>query len=307
MRKSFLIARSNIRKSKGQTASILILILLAAFMMNLWLMLSMDYKQNFDRYHDKFNAEHFTLAADGNSDEFQSFLSQTLESDSRTEEYRLNNCMHSNVTFPYNGGELSSWCVFLDKQTALTRSIGKVEIVEEGAFTSGIYLPMLYKTNDISVGKPIEISIGSHKEIYTVCGFFNSIMMGSHNCVMTEIVLTDDKYKELENNGYAPSATLCSVRLKDKSESLNYEGSLKSAVSKYQPNITIVSNNYNIVSQSRYISQMICSGIISAMAFFVLLIAIVVIVSNIINYIQVNIKNLGVFKAQGYTSKQLIC
>lgn len=307
MRKSFLIARSNIRKSKGQTASILILILLAAFMMNLWLMLSMDYKQNFDRYHDKFNAEHFTLAADGNSDEFQSFLSQTFESDSRTEEYRLNNCMHSNVTFPYNGGELSSWCVFLDKQTALTRSIGKVEIVEEGAFTSGIYLPMLYKTNDISVGKPIEISIGSHKEIYTVCGFFNSIMMGSHNCVMTEIVLTDDKYKELENNGYAPSATLCSVRLKDKSESLNYEGSLKSAVSKYQPNITIVSNNYNIVSQSRYISQMICSGIISAMAFFVLLIAIVVIVSNIINYIQVNIKNLGVFKAQGYTSKQLIC
>lgn len=307
MRKSFLIARSNIRKSKGQTASILILILLAAFMMNLWLMLSMDYKQNFDRYHDKFNAEHFTLAADGNSDEFQSFLSQTLESDSRTEEYRLNNCMHSNVTFPYNGGELSSWCVFLDKQTALTRSIGKVEIVEEGAFTSGIYLPMLYKTNDISVGKPIEISIGNHKEIYTVCGFFNSIMMGSHNCVMTEIVLTDDKYKELENNGYATPATLCSVRLKDKSESLNYEGSLKSAVSKYQPNITIVSNNYNIVSQSRYISQMICSGIISAMAFFVLLIAIVVIVSNIINYIQVNIKNLGVFKAQGYTSKQLIC
>lgn len=307
MRKSFLIARSNIRKSKGQTASILILILLAAFMMNLWLMLSMDYKQNFGRYHDKFNAEHFTLAADGNSDEFQSFLSQTLESDSRTEEYRLNNCMHSNVTFPYNGGELSSWCVFLDKQTALTRSIGKVEIVEEGAFTSGIYLPMLYKTNDISVGKPIEISIGSHKEIYTVCGFFNSIMMGSHNCVMTEIVLTDDKYKELENNGYAPSATLCSVRLKDKSESLNYEGSLKSAVSKYQPNITIVSNNYNIVSQSRYISQMICSGIISAMAFFVLLIAIVVIVSNIINYIQVNIKNLGVLKAQGYTSRQLIC
>lgn len=307
MRKSFLIARSNIRKSKGQTASILILILLAAFMMNLWLMLSMDYKQNFDRYHDKFNAEHFTLAADGNSDEFQSFLSQALESDSRTAEYRLNNCMHSNVTFPYNGGELSSWCVFLDKQTALTRSIGKVEIVEEGAFTSGVYLPMLYKTNDISVGKPIEISIGSHKEIYTVCGFFNSIMMGSHNCVMTEIVLTDDKYKELENNGYATSATLCSVRLKDKSESLSYEGSLKSAVSKYQPNITIVSNNYNIVSQSRYISQMICSGIISAMAFFVLLIAIVVIVSNIINYIQVNIKNLGVLKAQGYTSKQLIC
>ena len=33
----------------------------------------------------------------------------------------------------------------------------------------------------------------------------------------------------------------------------------------------------------------------------------VVIVSNIINYIQVNVKNLGAFKATGYTSRQLVC
>ena len=35
-------------------------------------------------------------------------------------------------------------------------------------------------------------------------------------------------------------------------------------------------------------------------------IAIVVIVSNIINYIQINIKNLGALKAVGYTSGQLV-
>lgn len=39
MRKSFLIARSNIRKAKGQAAEILILMLPAALMFNLWLML----------------------------------------------------------------------------------------------------------------------------------------------------------------------------------------------------------------------------------------------------------------------------
>ena len=307
MSKSFLIARSNIRKAKGQTASIIVLILIAALMLNLWLMLSMDYKANFDRYHDKFNAEHVTLAVDGDTDEFQSFLSQTIKNDDRTAEYRLDSCMHMTGTFPYNGGKMNGWFVFLDKQTAQERSIGKMEIVEEGSFTSGVYLPMLYKTDDIAVGNPIEISIGSHKETYTVCGFFNSIMMGSHNCVLTEIVLTEDKYAELENSGYAPRATLCSIRLADKSENLNYEASLKSAVSEDYPDIIMVSNCYGIVSQSRYISQMICSGIMSAMAFFVLLIALVVIVSNIINYIQVNMKNLGVLKAAGYTSGQIIC
>ncbi len=44
----------------------------------------------------------------------------------------------------------------------------------------------------------------------------------------------------------------------------------------------------------------------SAMAFFVLLIALIVISSNIINYIQVNLKNLGALKGVGYTSSQLI-
>lgn len=306
MRKSFLIARSNIRKAKGQAAAILILMLIAALMLNLWLMLSMDYKANFARYHDKFNAEHVTLSVDGNTDELHRFLLQTLEDDSRTADYCLDNCMHMTGMFPYNGGEMNGWFVFLEKQTALTRSIGKIDIVEEGMYSSGVYLPMLYKTDDIVVGKPIEISIGSHKEVYTVCGFFNSIMMGSHNCTLTEIVLTEDKYTELQNSGYVPQATLCSVRLTDKAESLNYEASLKSAVSENYPNITMVSNCYGTVSVSRYISQMICSGIMAAMAFFILLIALVVIVSNIINYIQVNMKNLGALKSVGYTSGQLI-
>ncbi len=306
MRKNFLIARSNIRKAKSQTASIIVLILASALMLNLWLMLSMDYKANFDRYHDKFHAQHVTLSADGDTDGFQRFLSKTLKNDSRTAEFHLDSCMHMTGTFPYNGGEMSSWFVFLEKQTALTSSIGRIEIVEDSTFTSGIYLPMIYKTNDIAVGKQIEICIGSHTVIYTVCGFFNSIMMGSHNCVLTELVLTKDKYTELKTGGYAPRATLCSVRLNDRSESLNYESELKSAVSKQYPNIAMVSNCYDIVRQSRYISQMICSGIIASMAFFVLLIALVVIISNIINYIQTNMKNLGALKAAGYTSGQLV-
>ncbi|MBD5390906.1 ABC transporter permease, partial [bacterium] len=102
-------------------------------------------------------------------------------------------------------------------------------------------------------------------------------------------------------------ATLCSVRLVDKTENLEFEAKIKSSMSKQFPTAIMMSNCYNIVVQSRYISQMICSGIMSAMAFFVLLIALVVIASSILNYIQINMKNLGALKALGYTSIQLIC
>lgn len=307
MRKLFLIARSNMRKAKGQTVAIIVLILLAAMLLNLWLMLSMDYKANFLRYHDKLNAEHVTLAVDDADGTVYGFLTETLAKDTAVKEYRLDKCMHMVGTFPYNGGMMNSEFVFMDKQTAISRTIGKSEIVEDSDFTSGVYLPMLYKSNDNSVGKTIEISIGSHPVIYTICGFFNSTMLGSHNCALTQIILTADKYADLEELNYASKTTMCSVRLNDKSTNLNYESILKSTVSGHFPNTRMIGNCYDVVLQARYISQMICSGIISVMAFIVLLIALVVIISNIINYIQVNIKNLGAFKATGYTSKQLVC
>ena len=307
MKKLFLIVRSNIRKAKGQTIAIVVLILLSAMLLNLWLMLSMDYKANFDRYHDKLNAEHVTITLDDSDGEVKEFLSQTLANDSRVSQFHLDSCMHMTATFPYNDGQMNSWFFFMKKHTALTRAIGKAEIVEDSSYSSGVYMPMIYKTDEIAVGKPIKISIGSHIVEYTVCGFFNSVMSGSHNCGLTELILTEDKYAELETLGYARKSTVCSVRLYDKSENLNIEAMIKSAVSKQFPNVKMVSNSYNIVVQARYISQMICSGIISAMAFFVLLIAFVVIVSNIVNYMQVNIKNLGALKAVGYSSKQLMC
>lgn len=307
MRKLFLIARSNMRKAKGQTVAIVVLILLAAMLLNLWLMLSMDYKANFDRYHDKLNAEHVTLAVDDADGIVYDFLSQTLPDDTEVKEYCLDSCMLMNCTFPYNGGTMNTDVAFMDKQTALSRTIGKSEIVEDSDLTSGIYLPMLYKSADCSVGKTIEISIGSHPVTYTICGFFNSTMLGSHNCALMQTILTADKYAELENLNYAPQATLCSVRLNDISNNLNYRATLKSTVSEHFPNIRMAGCCYDVVVQARYISQMICSGIISTMAFIVLLIALVVIISNIINYIQVNVKNLGAFKATGYTSRQLVC
>ncbi len=61
MNKNLLLARANIRKAKGQTVAIVVLVLLASLMMNLWLMLGTDYKKNFDRCFDRLNEGHVTI------------------------------------------------------------------------------------------------------------------------------------------------------------------------------------------------------------------------------------------------------
>ncbi len=306
MRKLLLIARSNMRKAKGQTVAIVVLILLAAMLLNLWLMLSLDYKANFNRYHDKLNDGHVTLSVSGDNKEMRSFLAQTLEGDDRVEQFGLDDCLSMAGTFPYNGGQMNGWFTFFPKQVALSRSVGKAEITQEGNFSSGVYLPLLYRSEEIQIGDSIEITVGGNTVEYNVCGFFNSVMLGSHNCSLTELILSEDKYEELKLSKFAPQSTICSVRLVDKNINMNFEGELINLVSAKFPDAYIMTNSYDNVIQARYISQMICSGIIAAMSFFVLLIALVVIVSNIINHIQVNIKNLGALKAVGYTSRQLI-
>lgn len=307
MRRSLLIVRANLRRSKAQTAAILVLLLAASAMLNLWLILAMDYKSNFDRCHDRLNAGHVTLVVNGEANELRDYVREMIEEDEDTTEYYMDDALSMVGSFPYNEGEVNTEFVILEKEAALKRPIGKLEIVEEGAYTSGVYLPMIYGVGGgYSVGDRIHMTIGSSEVSYTVCGFLNSAMAGSHNCSMSALLLTEDLYQELEEKGYAPGALLASVRIRDRAQSEDYEASLKNAVSSRYPDIRMLSNSYTLVSSSRYISQMICAGIVSAMAFLVLLIALVVISSNVIHYIQENMKNLGALKAIGYKSGQIV-
>lgn len=268
MRKSMLLAKSGLRKVKGQTAAIVVLLLLSAFMLNIWLMLSMDYKQNFSRYHERLNAEHVMLLADCDEEVFQTRLADRLKEDARTEAFSMDRALKCYGSFDYNGGTVDANGFFLRKDTALNREIGKVEITEEVP-GSGIYLPMLYGMGDnYKTGDRITLTLSGKEVSYTVRGFFNSLMAGSHNCSFNAFLLTEDCYAELAGETYVFPGTLLSVRIQDKAESESYEAMVRNVVAEEYPTVRAMSNSYELVSQSRYISQMICSGIIIAMAFF---------------------------------------
>ncbi len=305
--RNILLARSNIRKAKGQTAAIIVLVLLSSTMMNLWLMLSMDYRKNFDRCHDRLNDGHVNIAAYVAEDDFKSFISDTLDERSDITGYTVSDAFCEPFSFEYNGGKLSQLGVILEKEDALSRDVGKFEITEDSDLKSGIYLPMIYGTgNNYAVGDTLKITFLGEEFEYTICGFFNSAMIGSHNCNMMSLLLTEDKFEEFSKEAAALKSVYVSVRIKDISKCEEASAELKDAAAKEFPNVVATANDYKMITTSRYISQMICAGILSAMAFLVLLIGVVVIASNIANYIQENMQNLGALKAVGYTSGQII-
>lgn len=307
MYRNILLARANIRKAKGQTTAIIVIVLLSSLMMDLWLMLSMDYRKNFDRCHDRLNDGHVNIAAYVTDDEFENFISDTLKERSDVTDYTVSDAFCEPFSFEYNGGEISQLAVILEKEDALSRNVGKFEITEDSDVKSGIYLPMLYSTGDnYAVGDTIKVTFLGEEFEYTVCGFFNSAMIGSHNCNMMSLLMTEDKFEEFSKETAALKSLYVSARVNDVSKSEEIATELKDAAAKEFPNVVVTSNDYQMITTSRYISQMICAGILSAMAFLVLLIGVVVIASNIANYIQENMQNLGALKAVGYTSGQII-
>lgn len=303
---SFLIIRASLRKAKGQTAAMVVLVLLASAMMNLWLMLSTDYRQNFDRSHDALNDGHVNIAAYGGGDALTDSLFQMLANGEEVTEYTITDGFGGPVSFAYGGGETNQFGIMLKKEAALSRNVGRFEILEDSG-GSGIYLPMLYGTGDnYKVGDTIELTLLGERLRYTVCGFFNSPMAGSHNCGLFTFLLTEEQFEKLSQKACALPTVYASARLRDKMRGEAVEDALRDDLIEAFPAATVFGNNYELVSTSRYILQMICAGLLSAMAFLVLLIAVVVIASHVTQYIRENMQDLGALKAVGYTSGQLI-
>lgn len=307
MKKIMLFAGSNIRKTKGQTVTILILVLLAALLLNLWLILALDYKQNFVRLHDKLNAEHVTFVFSGGDDGLNRFLDKAFSEDERVTQACTSDVSIILGAFDYCGGTLSTFFVGLEKQAALEHAVGAYEIIEDSKETSGIYLPYLFfASGDYQTGDTITITSGGQTRAFPVIGFYNSAMTASQNCAMCALLFTEDIYQTL-NDGFAAPAVLASVRLSDANDDASFASDVSDTIKAEFPSVKLeTGSTYHIVFQARYVSEMICSGIIGVISIIVTAISLIVLASNLVNYIRENMKNLGVLKALGYTSRQLI-
>lgn len=307
MKKYLMLATSNIRKRKKQTIVTIILIIVAACMMNIWLILAGDYKDNFDFQHERLNSEHATMAISTDDPQVRRFIDETLKQESHISEYRMDDILFTNGGFDYNGGSISMNVLFMDEKTAFQRTIGKSEIFEKKEGIKGIYLPLIYANDEnLQLGKDFKITISDQEFSFPIAGYSNNIMNGSHNCAVMILILDSELYQELSENPLLPKSTFLSIRTTDKQYGEIIETKLSDGLADQYPSLHIISNSYQLVSSSRYVSQLICAAILSAIAFIILLIVMIVIIANVITDIQENMTKLGILKAIGYQSRQII-
>ncbi len=307
MNKNILLSKSNLKTSKGASICVGVLLFIAALLFNLALVLVTDYKDNFYRLHDKLNAESVSIMTVTKDNNYESYIDNLLSNDDKVDEYEYIEAYGLEVKLPFNSDNFISSAVIVDYNTAANKSIGKMDIVGKTLSEEGIYLPYLFKRNGYELGDNVKINFGTSNEYeFKVVGFFNSIMVGSNNCAMTMFCLSDNAYNMIEENMENYKGYFLSIRLKDQSKSQTYEGYITDKISADLNTNVIYGNNFNVVSMSRYITQMIASIIILILASLIVVIAIFISAANLSEYIKQNMKKIGALKALGYTSKDLI-
>lgn len=305
MREQMLLARTSLRRGKGQTVILTLLVLISAFVMSLWLMLATDYHENFDHYHADLNAEDVLLTVTMPEDVVRPEAQRIADSTPGVTDSEITGGYSVWCTFAFNEGEATGEMFVLRDDDAFRKRIGRPEIVKEDpSVEEGIYFPMIFETGDIRLGAEVEITAGSTKLTVPVRGFINSIMAGSMNCTTIELLATEKQYEELAR--YGVPATLFSLTVDDKEQSKEIGAEVTNRLGDAFPEAGVTGSSYSHVRRSRYVSQMITGAVLGVAACIVLLVAMIIASSNTVNHIQETMPDLGVLKGLGYTGSMLV-
>lgn len=305
MRKLFLLVRSNLRRERGQTLILVALLIIGAMVLNLLLMLSTDYRSNFDRWHEKLHAEDVLLTIEGDPASAVSGIRKVLDGESDVTEYELREGRVVYGTIPYNDGTLTNAMVVVPADGAEEWKVGRVEITAETEDDlDGLYYPLMYESDKLAPGKDAEIEINGEAATFPTAGFFNSVMAGSHNCGIMLLLAGDETYEKL----LAASApvTVASIRVSDRERSSEIQGELTQALFEELPDAALAGTDYARNRVARYVAQSITAAILAAAVCFVLIVAMTVAASNAATHVHQSMPELGILKSVGYTGSSLI-
>lgn len=307
-----MLMKSYLKKSKGQMLSLFLLIVIAVTILNTGALVFFNYQRSFLNRMEELNGAHF-MAALPKSDEENKYLTfiQNYKGVNQVETQQV--LIFPGASLPYGDSRLEQ--VFLITSLGDDRDISKLNMVEEDAsIQNGIYLPYIMKTGGYhKIGETFDIQFNHKTYEFTIAGFIedvsltSSINLGGIGAYLKEgdFKNLQEKSKEWNNLG-----TLVSARMDDYRDSVNLTSDFKKQMSGAQrlegTAMNLWCQDAVLGVRARTLTSNIGGSIMISFALIIVLISMVVIRFRIINMIEEDMKNVGVLKALGYTSGQIV-
>jgi putative ABC transport system permease protein len=297
-----LLIRNNLQKGRGQMMSMLLIIIVAAILMNIGALALYDYGLFFDKKAAELNAPHVSIIIEKAA--YHPAHQEFLASDSAVTQTAIEDVLvMPTCNFLFGDGKMSQGVVI--QNADIEREMGPMTIVGESLEPdkNSIYAPNILRLGGgYELGDSFTLEYENNEYTFNIAGFVEDILLGSLNMGAVGFYMPEPLFKRFMAEGLAIPAVMLSAQLTDHRLS---DDIVFGSVS-YFSNIGGFSYSFPIglVKMARSLTANITSMIVVAFAAIVTIIALIVIRFRISDSIIDDIKDIGILKAMGYTSSE---
>lgn len=274
------LARRQSRRGRGQLTTVALLILLAAALVNLGVIVAIDYPQavaeraRVEHAPDlQFSLTDQTAAAD---------LIAALRADPRVATVEDTPVLTERASFSYAGSTLPTPVAFVDLDRAWELGRFTIEESAPGPISHGVYLPQILRDGGgYAIGDTFTLDSLAGKRDFRVQGFFANAYLGTVTMGLTGIGLRSADYAALAAEPLAPQrARLIQASLHEPAyaavASAATDQMIAAAASRGQPPPQVWGVTWDLVRSASLIGSGVYAGALVLFALVVLVVAMVV-------------------------------
>jgi putative ABC transport system permease protein len=303
MIKAFHIAWANVVRFKGAFISLFVIIMLVSALITTGLSLFLGVNDDYLAGVDRLGSLHsvFIMAPDVYNPSFENIIS----GDPRVSQYDISDAISlSNVNLRYGVDVEVFMLVILDLDKS--REVSAPLIIEQDlsiAREKAIYLPVYSKGHGQQIGDEYPITYRNKQYDFIVAGFFETNDFSVINNLGLRFFVPGECFSELKAE--LGGSVWITVRFWDiwDSEQFNNDFTVKTGLD-LSNFITI--SDVNEWSTAPIMPISVFSAIVVVFALLIALISLLVIRFRVTNTIENSMHEIGVLKASGYTSQQIV-
>lgn len=311
MYRLLFIARNNLKKKKSDVVVLVFLTMLAVTLLYVSNTALTNTGKVLDRVYEETNgADQIFVTASREREK----LTELISSQDEVKQWEVNSCLYASAAKYRKEGEAEnegSFCIGIMEEE---RTIQSYSIHDEGEKKkNSILLPYYFKAGySYKTGDIIYLTLGANDYKFEVLGFIEDGLFATpmnisvYRCYIGQKYLDEIMTKEkglLQDGCYEYK-----VKLKQGESSYKFDQKISEQIVKEISDIANYGNlgmNWESMKGGDAMMSNIGMGILMVFGILLIVVAIIIIRFSVQNFIQDNMKNIGILQATGYTSWEL--
>jgi putative ABC transport system permease protein len=312
VKKIFLLAFANIRKSKGHTVSLFIMFLISALLLNAGLLVLLNFGGFFEKITKELNTSDVYYIVPNHL--YNSEIDEYLENNDNIKELQKEESLWTMAKWRYKDETVEKTFLFNDAEKE--RSLTKWKFIGEHLEPEDMsaYIPYYYYLSDgYRLNDQFELLIKDTKLTFTIKGFIEDTYFSSSETGVMGFYLphaTYEKVADLLDSETQATLIFANLYKNNKEVDAGIKKLLKSDTSATNTVTDYTSTMFNLdkalVSMSRTLMANMVSVMFVAFAAIIVAVCLIVVRYRIGNSIEDDMTKIGSLKAGGYTSRQII-